>query len=114
MVLHASHLPATSDARYARRIRNAAVLALSPLRPPACSLCGAAQTLSRPASFLHIDHVQGTGGTWRSLHASRGEYRRIPTLTSEQRAEEFRLLCPDCHKNAPFTVLFRKAGEVAA
>lgn len=108
MTPHHTHMPLTTHARYARRIRNRAVLALSPDRPPTCNVCHAPQTFSRGHAWLQIDHTHGGGDAWRRKHASRGEYRRI--ASGDTLPGEFRLLCPACHAAAPTTKRFTKAG----
>ena len=111
MLIHATRLPSTSNARYhARRLETLRVR-IAGTNPPRCAECHALATPSRPAGFLQVNHVHGDGGVRRAAAKGQsGELTRLLGLSSEDLHAQVNLLCPTCHAQDVHTVLYRKAS----
>ena len=103
MVLHRTHMPASSNAAYhARRLAR-----LRSRLGNICALCGTHPTPSRPAGFMQADHTHGNGGAARTAAKGHsGELSRLLALPEGALHHEVRLLCDPCHASAPTTTRF--------
>ena len=110
MLLHATRLPATSNARYHARRLATLRTRIAGSTPPRCSRCGVQDTPSRPAGHMQVNHLHGDGGVRRAASSTSGELTRLLGLTPDELHRQVNLLCPACHKADEHTVLFTKVS----
>lgn len=109
MVIHATRMPASADARYHANRRKSLLSRLS----PACESCGRIPTPSLPLGFMQVNHVHGHGGAQRAALGNAGEITRLLKLTDAELHAEVNALCVDCHKQDAHTHLFTSTKAAA-